>query len=234
MTIEELKNQIREKSEKLMSAFSEIIKANGGEVGNGVVLTQPFELDGLESPIRLGIRYLGDGEVPIIIMSSQNCTSDEAEKFSELLTKVMTLVKQAEQQSGVTAQEILKLEEELNNARRTMSREEAKRRAAEFAALPGEELLWQHDKIQVLLKREGGEYDEKWGKVRGHVYLAVRKNGREETFYPQRYITESGAFQRKKFLEREQWFFEDHTEEVAEFIKAWHEKIDEERRKYLR
>ena len=233
MISDELKEQIREKSRRLISAISELAKANGGEINEyGYIQKQPFGLDSLSSPAYLGVNFLREGVVPIIGVRSVEYNIDEVEKLSVILGKVINLIRQAEQKSGVTVQEILQLEEKLRNAERAALIEEAKRRAEEFAALPREELLWQKGNIQVMLKREGGEYDEKWGKIRGDVYLVVRKNGKENYYYPS-YITESGAFKRKKFLERERWLFEDYTEEVAEFIKTWHQKIKTEKEKYL-
>lgn len=234
--MEELKQLIREKSKRLMSAFGELVSANGGKVDDrGFIQAQPFGLNNLSSPVSLAVDFLlSGGTIPIIMVSSKGYALNEAEELSRVLSQAINLIKQAEQQSGVSTQEIVQLENELRNTWRKEFAEEAKKKAAEFAALPREELLWQKGNVQVLLMRKGGEYNEKSARVAGDIYLVVRKNGREESFYIDGYITESGAFQRQKFIRCEQRLFGDYVGEVAEHIKAWHQRVNEEREKYFK
>jgi len=236
MTVDELKQQIREKSKRLMSAVGALVSANGGKADElGYIQVQPFGLNALSSPVNLAVDFLSSGgAIPTIIVSSKGYSINEAEELSELLLKMINLIKQAEQQSGTSIREIVALESEFKDAWRKAWVEEEKKRAAEFAALPREELLWQKGNIQVVLKREGGEYSEKSARATGDIYLAVRKNGQEKNFYAGGYMTESGAFQRQKFIRCEQWLFEDYVEEVAEHIKEWHQRVNEEWEKYLR
>jgi hypothetical protein len=235
--IDKLKNQVREKSARLMAAFKELIEANGGKVEGSFFYSipiQPFGWESFHRCVCFSTQTFTEGTVPAISTVGSIYTMGEAQKYASDLLKAVELIKQAEEKAGVTSEEIIRMADEIKNLRDKAITEITRKQAEKFKALPREELLWQKGGIEVVLKREGGDFNEKWGKIEGYVSIVVRKNGRENTLWADNYITESGAFQRKKFLDRERWAFENYAEEVANYIKQWHERVEKEKREYLK
>jgi len=233
-----LKKEIITLSKKIMEKYTQLINELGGSTEDGTTINkQPsfLEQDPFRAYVRLTSHYLGfvAGEgsiyVPSISTTGTHVTGVYAKKYLEQLRSAVELIEKCGD-----VETVLKKFEILEELERKEEERKMKALAEEWLKLPREEVVWSKRGVEIVkVRSKTAEYDpRRTSRIMGSVHYEVRSEGRSQPFYPDDFITSSGAVQKKKFKEFWTYRFQENTDEVAEILKELKESVENEHTKY--